>query len=105
AVGAVMDYSSEAAAAHDYALLAPDLSRCNPDMTGRKTATVKNGFSWVQDTKDVGLDAPSDTAGHALLYWSGRSIAIWSFQQSGSGPAYDTSDDGLALQRMADRLD
>jgi hypothetical protein len=105
AFGAVMDYSSKAAAEHDYALLAPDLSLCNPDETGRKTATIKNGYAWVQNSKEVGIDAPSNTAGHAMVYLSGKSIAVWYIQESGTGPGYDTSDDQLALQRMADRLD
>lgn len=105
AFGAVMDYASAAAAEHDYARLAPDLSRCNPDTTGRKTATIKNGYAWVQNAKEVGVDASSNSAGHAMVYLSGKSIAVWYVQESGNGPGYDTSDDQPALQRMADRLD
>ncbi|NUR27235.1 MAG: hypothetical protein HOV83_15540 [Catenulispora sp.] len=94
-------YASAEAASADYAMLKPDPSRCSGDETGHMTGTVPNGFAWVQQRS-----AGGQAADHALVVRSGDRIAYWAYQEYGaSSVGYDTGDDQLALQRMADRLD
>lgn len=93
-------YASDEAAAADYAMLKPDPSKCSGGETGHVTGTVPNGFAWVQQRSGGG-----QAAEHALVVRSGDRIAYWRYQElKANSIAYDTDDDQLALQRMADRL-
>lgn len=94
----IFHYASGETALADYVMIKPDPSKCSGGVTGRVTGTVPNGYAWVQ------WRGPS--ADHVLIVRSGDKLAYWRYREDGvSGTAYDTADDQLALQRMADRLD
>jgi hypothetical protein len=83
----IYQYDSAAAAVQDYNGLIP--TTC-----GTQSGHITDGFAW---------HGTGGAADHVMVVRAGSSIAL--FHYIGSGPAvYDPSDDQLALQRMADRL-